>query len=130
MDNTMLSLKTLLQLPCGWQPSRQVVSPDGITIHLRTTRKTALWPECLKRSRSVHSRRLRRIKYLPCSGQTLWLIFAVRHWYCRNPSGHVKSLQNHWLLLLVRSSSLLHYFKIYSINWDLLPAERLEDGPR
>ncbi|EPM0606540.1 MULTISPECIES: ISL3 family transposase [Klebsiella pneumoniae complex] len=86
MDNAMPSLKTLLQLPCGWQPSRQVVSPDGITIHLRATRKTALCPECLKRSRSVHSCRRRRIQHLPCSGRTIWLIFAVRHWYCRNPS--------------------------------------------
>lgn len=82
----MPSLKTLLQLPCGWQPSRQVVSPDGITIHLRATRKTALCPVCLKRSRSVHSCRRHRIQHLPCSGRTLWLIFAVRHWYCRNPS--------------------------------------------
>ncbi|EEC0448245.1 transposase family protein, partial [Salmonella enterica subsp. enterica] len=80
MDNAMPSLKTLLQLPCGWQTSRQVVSPDGITIHLRATRKTAICPECLKRSRSVHSCRRRRIQHLPCSGQTLWLIFVVRHW--------------------------------------------------
>lgn len=86
MDNAMPSLKTLLQLPCGWQSSRQVVSPDGITLHLRATRKTALCPECLKRSRSVHSCRRRRIQHLPCSGRTLWLIFAIRHWYCRNPS--------------------------------------------
>lgn len=82
----MPSLKTLLQLPCGWLSSRQVVSPGGITIHLRTTRKTALCPECLKRSRSVHSCRRRRIQHLPCAGRTLWLIFVVRHWYCRNPS--------------------------------------------
>lgn len=82
----MPSLKTLLQLPCGWQSSRQVVSSDGIALHLRATRKTALCPECLKRSKSVHSCRRRRIQHLPCSGQTLWLVFAIRHWYCRNPS--------------------------------------------
>lgn len=82
----MPSLKTLLQLPCGWQSSRQVVSPDGITIHLRATRKTALCPEYLKRSCSVHSCRRNRIQHLPCAGRTLWLIFAARHWYCRNPS--------------------------------------------
>lgn len=52
----------------------------------RLTPKTALCPECLKRSRSVHSCRRRRIQHLPCAGRTLWLIFAVRHWYCRNPS--------------------------------------------
>ncbi len=50
------------------------------------TRKTGHCPECMKRSTSVHSRRRRRIQHLPCSGQALWLIFAVRHWYCRNPS--------------------------------------------
>ena len=43
---------------------------------------------------------------------------------------HAKSLRNHWLLLLVRSSSLQRNFKIYSINWDSLLGERLEDGPR
>lgn len=80
----MPSLKTLLQLPCGWQFSRQNVSSDGITLHLRATRKTALCPECLKRSKSVHSYRWRRIQHLPCSGQALWLVFAVRHWYCSN----------------------------------------------
>lgn len=82
----MTSLKTLLQLPCGWQSSRQITGSDGISLHLRATRKTAQCPECLKRSRSVHSCRRRRIQHLPCSGRTLWLIFAVRHWYCRNPS--------------------------------------------
>ncbi len=82
----MPSLKTLLQLPCGWQYGRQVISPDGITLHLRGKRKTALCPECLKRSDSVHSCRRRRIQHLPCSGQALWLVFAVRHWYCRNPA--------------------------------------------
>lgn len=86
MDNAMPSLKTLLQLPCGWQYGRQVISPDGITLHLRGKRKTALCPECLKRSDSVHSCRQRRIQHLPCSGQALWLIFAIRHWYCRNPA--------------------------------------------
>ncbi|HHE4618296.1 TPA: hypothetical protein ACPD8H_005150 [Escherichia coli] len=26
------------------------------------------------------------MQHLPCSGQTLWLVFSVRHWYCRNPA--------------------------------------------
>lgn len=86
MDNEITSLKTLLQLPRGWKSSRQTTGSDGITLHLRATRKTAQCPECLKRCRSVHSCRRRRIQHLPCSGQALWLIFAVRHWYCRNPS--------------------------------------------
>ncbi|EMD3682803.1 transposase family protein, partial [Salmonella enterica] len=86
MDNAMPSLKTLLQLPCGWQTIRQTTTSGGVTIHLQATRKTGHCPECMKRSTSVHSRRRRRIQHLPCSGQTLWLIFAVRHWYCRNPS--------------------------------------------
>lgn len=82
----MPSLKTLLQLPCGWQTIRQTATSGGVTIHLQATRKTGHCPECMKRSTSVHSRRRRRIQHLPCSGQTLWLIFAVRHWYCQNPS--------------------------------------------
>ena len=86
MGNAMHSLKTLLQLPCGWRCSRQIISSDGITLHLHGKRKTAQCPECFKRSDSVHSCRRRRIQHLPCSGQTLWLVFSVRHWYCRNPA--------------------------------------------
>ena len=82
----MHSLKTLLQLPCGWRCSRQIIRSDGITLHLHGKRKTAQCPECFKRSDSVHSCRRRRIQHLPCSGQTLWLVFSVRHWYCRNPA--------------------------------------------
>lgn len=82
----MASLKTLLQLPRGWQTCRQITGADGITLHLSATRKTASCPECLARSNSVHSCRRRRIQHLPCSGQALWLVFAIRHWYCRNPS--------------------------------------------
>lgn len=86
MGNVMHSLKTLLQLPCGWRCSRQIISSGGITLHLHGKRKTAQCPECFKRSDSVHSCRRRRIQHLPCSGQTLWLVFSVRHWYCRNPA--------------------------------------------
>ncbi|EPH5680765.1 ISL3-like element ISEc38 family transposase [Escherichia coli] len=86
MGNAMHSLKTLLQLPCGWRCSRQIINSDGIPLHLRGKRKTAQCPECFKRSDSVHSCRRRRIQHLPCSGHTLWLVFSVRHWYCRNPA--------------------------------------------
>lgn len=82
----MPSLKTLLQLPCGWQTIRQTTASGGVTIYLQATRKTGHFPECMKSSTSVHSRRRRRIQHLPCSGQTIWLIFAVRHWYCQNQS--------------------------------------------
>ncbi|PSY37378.1 ISL3 family transposase [Escherichia albertii] len=86
MGNAMHSLKTLLQLPCRWRCSRQIISSDGITLHLHGKRKTAQCPECFKRSDSAHSCRRRRIQHLPCSGHTLWLVFSVRHWYCRNPA--------------------------------------------
>ncbi|WP_258141404.1 ISL3 family transposase [Escherichia coli] len=86
MGDSMHSLKTLLQLPCGWRCSRQIISSDGITLHLHGKRKTAQCPECFKRSDSVHSCRRCRLQHLPCSGQTLWLVFSVRHWYCRNPA--------------------------------------------
>ncbi|STU48611.1 putative transposase [Klebsiella pneumoniae] len=62
------------------------ISSGGITLHLHGKRKTVQCPECFKRSDSVHSCRRRRIQHLPCSGQTLWLVFSVRHWYCRNPA--------------------------------------------
>ncbi|MFU0988060.1 ISL3 family transposase, partial [Escherichia coli] len=72
MGNAMHSLKTLLQLPCGWRCSQQIISPDGITLHLHAKRKTqnakrktAQCPECFKRSDSVHSCRRRRIQHLP-----------------------------------------------------------------
>lgn len=48
----MPSLKTLLQLPCGWQTIRQTTTSGGVTIHLQATRKTGHCPECLKRSTS------------------------------------------------------------------------------
>lgn len=71
---------------CGWQTIRQTTASGEVTLHLQATRKTGHCPECLKCSTSVHSRRRRRTQHLPCSGQAIWLIFAVRHWYCRNPS--------------------------------------------
>ena len=46
MGNAMHSLKTLLQLPCGWRCSRQIISSDGITLHLHGKSKTAQCPEC------------------------------------------------------------------------------------
>lgn len=82
----MPSLKTLLQLPCGWILTQQSIDVTGVTIHLRSSRQTAHCTKCFKRSRSIHSRRQRRIQHLPCSGQPLRLVFVARHWYCRNPS--------------------------------------------
>lgn len=81
----MTSLQALLQLPRGWLVVQQITNPHGVSINLRATRKSAHCPECLKRSSSVHNCRRRRIQHLPCSGQTLYLTFTVRHWYCRNP---------------------------------------------
>ncbi|MBU9843664.1 ISL3 family transposase [Rahnella ecdela] len=82
----MTSLQALLQLPRGWQVVQQITSHHRVSINLSATRKSAYCPECLKRSSSVHSCRRRRIQHLPCSGQSLFLTFAVRHWYCRNPA--------------------------------------------
>ena len=112
----MHSLKTLLQLPCGWRCSRQIISSGGITLHLHGKRKTAQCPECFKRSDSVHSCRRRRIQHLPCSGQTLWLVFSVRHWYCRNPACHVKFLPSRLLPSPVHTSSLHRRYKIYNVK--------------
>lgn len=80
----MTSLQALLQLPRGWQVVQQITRPHGVSINLQATRKSANCPECLKRSSSVHNCRRRRIQHFPCSGQTLYLTFAVRYGYCRN----------------------------------------------
>jgi len=80
----MASLKTLLQLPRGWHPTRQSTSITGLNVYLKASSKTARCPDCSKRSNSIHSHRKRRLQHLPCVGQTLYLIFTVRHWYCRN----------------------------------------------
>lgn len=86
MDNAMLSLKTLLQLPCGWQSIRQTTGHDRVTIHLQATRKTSRCPECMKLSNSVHSCRRRRNTASAMLRAGSLADFAVRHWYCRNPS--------------------------------------------
>ncbi|MFZ3516776.1 ISL3 family transposase, partial [Vibrio harveyi] len=80
----MASLKTLLQLPRGWHPTRQSASIHGLNVYLKASSKTARCPDCLKRSNSIHSHRERRLQHLPCVGQTLYLIFTIRHWYCHN----------------------------------------------
>ncbi len=86
MYNKMASLKRLLQLPRGWQTCRQITGTDGITLHLRATRKRH---HVLSASRTV-------ILFIVAGGGeysifhaqagALWLVFAIRHWYCRNPS--------------------------------------------
>lgn len=76
----------LLQLPCGWILTQKYIDIAGVTINLRSSRKTAHCPDCLKHSTGVHSYRRRRIQHLPSSGQPLWLVFSIRHWYYRNSS--------------------------------------------
>ncbi|CTS58558.1 transposase [Escherichia coli] len=81
----MHSLKTLLQLPCRWQCSRQIISSDGITLHLRGKRKQHNALNALSVA-ILFIVVAGWIQHLPCAGQTLWLVFSVRHWYCRNPA--------------------------------------------
>ena len=68
MDNDMPLLKTLFQLPSGWQTTRQTIDPGVVTIHLQATCKTGHCPAGMKRSTSVHHRRRRRIQHL----SSLW----------------------------------------------------------
>ncbi len=73
------------KLPCGWRCSRQIISADGITLHPRGKRKIVQCPECFKRSDFVIV--VVGAGYtIYCSGQTLWLVFSVRHWCSRNPA--------------------------------------------
>lgn len=49
-----------MQLPAGWKITRKIISPYRVTIQLQAIRKIASRPECLTRSRSIHSQRCRR----------------------------------------------------------------------
>ena len=80
----MVSIKRLLKLPRGWDPTQQTTAINGLNIYLNASSKTAKCPHCLKHSHFIHSHRQRRLQHLPCVGQTLYLIFNIRHWYCRN----------------------------------------------
>lgn len=118
MGNAMQSLKALLQLPCGWQYSRQVISSDGIPLHLRGKRKIAQCPECFKRSDSVHSCRRRGHYIYPAQARLYVLYFPSATGTAVTLPIHEKSLPSRLLPSPVHISSLHRRYKIYNVNWD------------
>jgi hypothetical protein len=60
----MTSLRTILQLPRGWQIIRHANCLYGLNLILRTTRKSANYPGSSTRSSAMHSCRKRRIQHL------------------------------------------------------------------
>ena len=118
MDNAMPSLKTLLQLPCGWQYSQQVISPDGITLHLRAKRKHHYVLNALSAATLFI--------VVAGAGYSIYPAQARRYGWCL-PSAtgtavtqpvHAKFLPSRWLPSQVHGSSLRRRYKIYSVSWD------------
>ena len=110
MGNSMHSLKTLLQLPCGWRCSRQIISSDGITLHLHGKRKTVatLFIVVVGAGYSIYpAQDIRYGLYFPSATGT-----AVTRLV------HVKFLPSRLLPSPVHTNSLHRRYKIYNVNWD------------
>lgn len=118
MGNSMHSLKTLLQLPCGWRCSRQIISSDGITLHLHGKRKKAQCPECFKRSDSVHSCVGAGYSIYPAQDIRYGLYFPSATGTAVTRLVHVKFLPGRLLPSPVHTNSLHRRYKIYNVNWD------------
>ncbi len=114
MGNAMQSLKTLLQLPCRWRCSRQIISSDGITLHLRGKRKTAQCPECFKSSDSVGT----GYSIYPAQGRRYGLYFPSATGTAVTRLVHEKFLPSRVFPSVVHICSLHRRYKIYSVNWD------------
>jgi transposase len=61
-----------------------LVNPDGLVLALATTRRTARWPLCARRSRRVHRRYRRTLTALPWAGRAVTLQLWVRRFRCDN----------------------------------------------
>ena len=118
MGNAMHSLKTLLQLPCGWRCSRQIISSDGITLHLHGKRKTAQVLNAL----SVVTLFIVIVgagySIYPAQGRRYGLYFPSATGTAVTRLVHVKFLPSRLLPSPVHTSSLHRRYKIYNVNWD------------
>ena len=89
LSQVIAQIKSLVNEKChAWH-----ICLDGMTstgsytrIHAHTTGKTGVCPCCGKRSRTVHSHRLRKIQCTEFLGCRTVLILDVRHFVCTNPS--------------------------------------------
>jgi len=68
----------------GFRLDAMHVAADGITLHLRGTRRAARCPLCDARATRVQSVYLRTMRDLPCGGLPLSLCVRVRRFVCAN----------------------------------------------
>ena len=123
MGNAMHSLKTLLQLPCGWRCSQQIISPDGITLHLHAKRKT----QNAKQHNVLNALSVATLFIVVVgAGYSIYPAQDIRYGlYFPSATGtavtrlvHVKFLPSRLLPSPVHTSSLHRRYKIYNVNWD------------
>ncbi len=123
MGNAMHSLKTLLQLPCGWRCSQQIISPDGITLHLHAKRKT----QNAKQHNVLNALSVATLFIVVVgAGYSIYPAQDIRYGlYFPSATGtavtrlvHVKFLPSRLLPSPVHTNSLHRRYKIYNVNWD------------
>ncbi len=119
----MHSLKTLLQLPCGWRCSQQIISPDGITLHLHAKRKT----QNAKQHNVLNALSVATLFIVVVgAGYSIYPAQDIRYGlYFPSATGtavtrlvHVKFLPSRLLPSPVHTNSLHRRYKIYNVNWD------------
>lgn len=112
----MHSLKTLLQLPCGWRCSRQIISSDGITLHLHGKQHNVL------NALSVATLFIVVVgagySIYPAQGRRYGLYFPSATGTAVTRLVNVKFLPSRLLPSPVHTSSLHRRYKIYNVNWD------------
>jgi len=59
------------------------LTPESITVTVRTTAAAANCPQCQHRSTRVHSRYRRTLSDVPCTGLTLRLALRIRRFFCQ-----------------------------------------------
>ena len=130
MGNAMHSLKTLLQLPCGWRCSQQIISPDGITLHLHAKRKTQNAKRKTQNAKQHNVLNALSVATLFIvvvgAGYSIYPAQDIRYGlYFPSATGtavtrlvHVKFLPGRLLPSPVHTNSLHRRYKIYNVNWD------------
>lgn len=72
-------------LPEGLRITEVCHQESGLLISVLSERLSASCPLCHQESTSVHSRYLRRLRDVPCTGQSVSLHLRVHKFFCRNP---------------------------------------------
>ncbi len=81
-----MNAQTLLADPDAIRLDKIVVEPEALTIVAMTTRRSSECPHCGTLSSRVHSRYLRTVADLPCSGIAVRLRLCTRRFRCPNDS--------------------------------------------